>query len=369
MASFNTGGALGGAATGALTGAKIGALAGPFSAVGAGIGGIAGGLLGGFGGGRGGGNVADQQGQFFPPQPVVIRLPQFDFDEPRLRAFSDFAKQNIESIGAGGLPLFLERFLPTIQSGLQRQLRNQTFGIPGQRELAVIPQIESSAARLGVGPGAAARRTDRALARFSEQAQRIDEFIASESLKGTQQTIRDVGTISASIPQGPPAQAAILEGFSVGGGGQGQVSLAEQIGQSGLLDQIGNLFGGGGGGGVGRGGDFDDRFLSPDDLARQRQLLNGVGLDAPSPIFSDLNDGINFGQFPNIGPSGFGQLTSRIPRSGPIGIGSFLGQNLPFGSGSIFSGPTGASSGFPSGQFGLSVGSAGRSLIDFILGI
>jgi hypothetical protein len=156
------------------------------------------------GGGGGGGGIPGSIGQ-------VVTLPTFDFTEPRFRALSEFVTENIQNIAEGGVPLFLERQLPTIRQGLERELQNTFFGIPGQREQAVIPQIESQAARLGTGGGTAVRQTERALDRFSQQSQRIDEFIAAQTLQGTQQTIGQLGAISQGIPQGPPS--TVIGGF------------------------------------------------------------------------------------------------------------------------------------------------------------
>ncbi len=180
-------------------------------------------------GGGGGGGIPG-----LAPRAEVVRLPTFDFTEPRFRQLSDFVQQQFESISRGEPPLFFQNQLPLIRRGFEEQLQQTFFGRPGERT-GIIPATQQASAITGTGGASANRRVGRQLDRFSEQSRRIEEFIAAQTIGATQQSIRDVGTLGLNIPQGPPSQVAVLGGFAP----QTQAPQAGPIGQ--LFGSLGQL--------------------------------------------------------------------------------------------------------------------------------
>jgi len=150
---------------------------------------------------KGGGGGAEGQNAY-----DVVRLPTYDFTEPRFKAMSDFVQNQFTSIGQGELPSWLQNFLPQVQAGMEQDLNNTYYGLPGQRRRGVVQGALEGAAITGAGSGVANRAVDKQMINYADSARKIDEYIAGQKIQGTQQTIRDAGAIGLGIPQGPPAQ-------------------------------------------------------------------------------------------------------------------------------------------------------------------
>lgn len=172
----------------------------------------------GFGGDDDGGGGGSQGGY------EVVTMPQYDFTEPRLRLISDFLSQQIGGLQQGQIPPWIKSMFVgeggdlgkygagSIGAGLERQLQNTQFGLPGQR-YGVIPSLLSTAAITGAGGATANRMVERASQNYSEQAKRIDEFISEQMYTGAQDTLGKSLAYGTGMPKGPDSQIVQYGGY------------------------------------------------------------------------------------------------------------------------------------------------------------
>lgn len=128
--------------------------------------------------------------------------PQYSFTEPRLRLASDFISDNLQSMQEGKFPAYYQNAMPTIRGGLNRANQQAFFGQPGQRVGSVQAGMQAGAA-MGIGPKSGMANTNKALQRYEQASQQIEEFLQSKGVDITQQSMATMLNASNQMPKGP----------------------------------------------------------------------------------------------------------------------------------------------------------------------
>lgn len=192
-------------------------------------GGLAGGGLSALGSIFGGGDAPELWG------PKIMRLPKYSFTEPRLRMMSDWVTDAFGNLAEGEPPWYWKKAAPRIRGGMMRGLQSQYYGMPGQT--GSMEAAREAGAAMGLGPKAQIAQVDKQLAKYNQQAQAIDEYMAQLDVSQMNQMAQLASQVGLGIPAGPPAVVATPGGTSqptyAGGGVGGALSgLGGNIGEA-----------------------------------------------------------------------------------------------------------------------------------------
>ena len=215
--------------------------------------------------------------------------PQYSFTEPRLRLMSDFASDNITRAGRGEAPAYFERGVGKMRQGLERGVQTTYFGRAGDRTGSVQAGLEAGAiAGTGSRPGTA--NVNKALQRYEEAGLSIEEFIAKECMRSTEESIKTSMYYGSQIPGGPESQ--YITGYpaqTTEGSMPWLSSMASMVGNNpNMLGDIGDLFGGGGWKpqGYGPGYQLPGADNVPGGVAPPDYYLNQTSAAAPTPTYA-----------------------------------------------------------------------------------
>lgn len=227
--AFNFGGAISGGMGGAATAGALGlgAATGGVGlipwAVGTGLAGALGGGLMGGGGGKSG---------YTPYQ--FLQNPQYSWRQGDLKTVSDSARTNIESIMAGEVPWWNQRLADTYRSQSNRNLRNQFYGLPGDRAGSVVGLAEQAAAQTGLGAPAMMQHMGRASQNYMQQLLDIEDTINRYQMESVPSLLSNQQQMILQSPEGPSGTWVGGQSYSIPGSNVGQ-----SIGQIGsLLSQL-----------------------------------------------------------------------------------------------------------------------------------
>ena len=189
------------ATTGGLLGMGEAATAGLAGTLGTGV--LAslpfiGGLFGGGGDDEGGGVTGG----------TMIRHPLWSFTEGRLQDQSDLLRQQIgqqrKFYGTGELPAWLQSTAKTYRDYLREPLRRRTFGTPAARSQSAMSVAQQIGSQAGIGAKGQLAQGAKAWQEYDFQEAQIDRFIATYGPEMMTRIGKDVGYLSAQMPQGPP---------------------------------------------------------------------------------------------------------------------------------------------------------------------
>lgn len=218
---LGTAGALGAMGFSGATMATLGAL-GPVGWGIAGIGALAGGLK--------------KKREESVPWGQVVTHPQYDFTEGRLRTASDFLEGSIAALGRGEEMPWISNYMPGIEAGMKKQLRDRYFGSgnqPGEFNIA-----QQSASIGGLGAGAAQAQVSKSLQDWQNRSAAIDTEITNLRSGMQSQAAMSFPQMAGAMPRGPEVSVV----GAGGGGSAGASGMAGGMGAtSGLNDMLYNI--------------------------------------------------------------------------------------------------------------------------------
>ena len=141
-------------------------------------------------------------------QPGIYNMPQYSFTEPRLRQISDFVSDNISRAGRGLGPRYFDTAAPKMRREQERALRTTYYGRPGERGTGLSAQAEEMGAVTGLGPKAVSAQLRKVSDRYAEGSQAIEEFMAKERMRTTEESIKLSTYAGIQMPKGPDALVA-----------------------------------------------------------------------------------------------------------------------------------------------------------------